>query len=103
VVLPEASKQHQTAHFSVRAHNDLVATRVADVLEYHYPRLAGWLGLPTAARWTPRLEVHVHPTQARMLAATQAVGTPRLVVRVTYEDEQVSGRTLDVHQTDPWL
>ena len=103
IALPNVWKQQQTPHFDVYARNDLIADRVAEALEYHYPRLANWLGVPTAETWEPRLEVRVHATQQDLHDSTATSGITFAVSRTRLRGDRVILRKLEVFQADPWL
>jgi tetratricopeptide (TPR) repeat protein len=103
VALPNLWKNRQTAHFDVYARNDLVAGRVAETLEFHYSRLAEWLGVTAAATWEPRLEIRVHVTQVDLHKSTGTKGITRAVSHTRLQGDAVALRKLEVFQADPWL
>ncbi|MFH1747720.1 MAG: hypothetical protein ABIG44_11850 [Planctomycetota bacterium] len=103
IVLPDMWKKHSTSHFDVFARNDLVATRVAEALEYHYDRLAEWLDIAPATVWEPRLEVRVHACQEDLHVATGTTGITSAVSHTRLQGQRVLLRKLEVFQADPWL
>ncbi|MGD8450197.1 MAG: hypothetical protein PVJ57_00125 [Phycisphaerae bacterium] len=103
IALPDVWKQRRTPHFDVYARNDLIATRVAETLEYHYPRLAEWLGVPARDAWDPPLEIRVHATRDDLHTATGTQGITNAVSRTRLQGQRVLSRKLEVFQADPWL
>lgn len=103
IALPNVWKHRQTARFDVYARNDLIAARVTEALEFHYPRLAKWLGVLAPEDWQPRLEVRVHASRPDLHAATGTQGITCAVSHTRLQGERVLLRKLEVCQTDPWL
>ena len=103
IALPDVWKQRQTPHFDVYARSDMIATRVAEALEYHYPLLAEWLGVSADRDWQPRLEVRVHATREDMQQATGTRGITHAVSHTRLKGDRVVLRKLEVFQGDQWL
>jgi tetratricopeptide (TPR) repeat protein len=103
VALPNVWKQRQTPHFEISARSDVIAARVAEVLELHYPRLAAWLGVARTEAWDPRLAVRVHATQQDLRQSTGTQGITYAVSHTRLQGGRVVQRELQVFQADPWL
>lgn len=93
----------RTPHFVVHHRNAEVGRRVADAMEYHFDRIARYLGAtPDRIAWQP-CDVYLHKDLAAFRAATGRNGAERAISITKLAGVALRSHTVHVTQTDPML
>lgn len=90
-------------HFDVFARRSAIADRVLAAAEYHFKRIAQWIGHEPSPQFEPRIELRIYATPEDFRRETGAKGITTALSRSRVQDGRVILRKIEAHQGDPWL
>ncbi len=101
---PGVPRMTQTGRFRVHHRNSVAARRLASALEFHFQRIARYLGRKEEdVPWPLPCEVHLHPDAAALAAALGGRPDQRSAVVIDASDGALRGQAIHLVQTDPML